>query len=510
VNGDSEWLEPSFEHRPEEDLAQGWSYVALRNVGAWGSGGTPSKSRAQYWEGGSVPWVSPKDMKVSHISDAQDHITKYAVTSGAAGLVPSGTVLFVVRGMILAHSFPVALTTREVAFNQDMRSITPFPGVFPPYLLRAMQNEGMRILFVVREATHGTLRLESPTLHQWPMPLAPAAEQRRIVDRVEQLLARVNFVRDRLARIQLLLKRVRQAVLAAACSGELTREWQEINTSSPSARLADVVSALRPSKRAATEWAELPESWLWAPIEKLLLDEAALSYGILKPGRFLPSGVPMVRVMDIDDTGGIKLSQVVRVAADVAAPYGRTRLKPGDVLITVMATVGRAAVVPPKLRDANVNRAVAVLRLNQAFVKPEYMSLVLRSPYFQSVFAAEKLGSAQARINISDLRDFTVPIPPLPEQEAILAAVERISLLLASVESCVRTASVRAGKLPQAILSKAFSGDLVPTEAELARAEGRTYETAEQLLERVRREREKGEGNGQGTVRPSKKRRRVA
>lgn len=90
-----------------------------------------------------------------------------------------------------------------------------------------------------------------------------------------------------------------------------------------------------------------------------------------------------------------------------------------------------------------------------------------------------------------------VPVPPVTEQGEIARQVEALFAVADTIESRLQAATARAEKLPQAILSKAFSGDLVPTEADLARAEGRTYETAEELLARVPRE----TGHGPGRAR---------
>jgi type I restriction enzyme S subunit len=183
-------------------------------------------------------------MKISFISDAQDHITEYAVRSGAAALIPVGTLLFVVRGMILARSFPVALTTREVTFNQDMRSLTPCNEVHASYLLRVLQHEALHILFAVKEATHGTLRLESSILRQWPIPLPPLDEQGRIVGALDVFLTEINATRERLRRVTGVLgaiglaeqrdgvighaDKLTQAILAKAFRGDLVPTEAEL------------------------------------------------------------------------------------------------------------------------------------------------------------------------------------------------------------------------------------------------------------------------------------------
>lgn len=119
----SEWYQPNFETRPSVELPEGWHYIALGNLGNWISGGTPATGKAAYWDGGETPWLSAKDMKAEVIVDAQDHITSRAVEETRLRLLPASSLAFVVRGLILAHSFPVALLSRPMTINQDLRAI---------------------------------------------------------------------------------------------------------------------------------------------------------------------------------------------------------------------------------------------------------------------------------------------------------------------------------------------------------------------------------------------------
>jgi type I restriction enzyme S subunit len=224
----SNWIEPSFEIRPELDIPSEWSYIALGNLGEWGGGGTPSKSNVQYWKDGQIPWVSPKDMKSEVISDSRDHITDLAVSRSNLKLVPKGSLLCVVRGLILAHSFPVAVTGGTLTVNQDIRFLIPHSWISSAYLLRALQNESRAILFAVRESTHGTRRLESPTLKLWPIPVPPPAEQEEIVRRTTILFTLADKIASHVAAATKRADRLTQAVLAKAFRGELVAAEAEL------------------------------------------------------------------------------------------------------------------------------------------------------------------------------------------------------------------------------------------------------------------------------------------
>jgi type I restriction enzyme S subunit len=137
-------------------------------------------------------------MKRPYIDDAEDHISEDAVEQSAVKRIPTGSLLFVVRGMILAHSFPVALTTREVTINQDMKGLVLARPEMGPYLLWACKAARARILQQVERSSHGTCRLDTRLMEETPIPLPPPPEQTRIVARLESLMRQCDELELRL------------------------------------------------------------------------------------------------------------------------------------------------------------------------------------------------------------------------------------------------------------------------------------------------------------------------
>lgn len=172
-----------------------WLSVPMGKLGEWRGGGTPSKSSTEFWKG-DIPWVSPKDMKTLYIADAQDHISSEAVENSSAKLIPPGSLLMVVRGMILARTFPVALSTREVTINQDMKALIPSDPRTIDFLLLASRAFEPKILDAIEHSSHGTCKLKTAALHELHMPIPPLGEQRRIVAKANALLALVDELED--------------------------------------------------------------------------------------------------------------------------------------------------------------------------------------------------------------------------------------------------------------------------------------------------------------------------
>lgn len=141
------------------------------------SGATPSKANAAFWEG-EFPWVSPKDMKVDIIDDAQDHVSDLVFKQTNLKKIAKGTPLIVVRGMILSHTVPMAMTAREVAINQDMKAIEFDPEIEPLFGFWCLKVQHNAILAKVDTAAHGTKRLDTSRLAEVPITVpSPGAQQ---------------------------------------------------------------------------------------------------------------------------------------------------------------------------------------------------------------------------------------------------------------------------------------------------------------------------------------------
>jgi type I restriction enzyme S subunit len=211
-------------------LPYGWTWSSFALIGETLGGGTPSKGSPEFWDG-PIPWVSPKDMKVDVITDAQDHISAQAIEQSAARLIPAGSLLMVVRGMILAHSFPTATTSAPVAINQDMKAIVPFRPSILRYLLLTAKGLKPEVLRLVQHSTHGTCKLLTHELFSLPIPVAPLAEQHRIVAKVDELIAFCDQLEAGLITAQTEASRLLESVLHHALDAPAQSESGQLSWS---------------------------------------------------------------------------------------------------------------------------------------------------------------------------------------------------------------------------------------------------------------------------------------
>ena len=170
---------------PEFQGAGEWEERILDQLVNFQSGGTPSKANSAFWNG-SVPWVSAKDMKQLFLDDAEDHISTAAIDDGAR-LVPSGTLLMLVRGMTLLKDVPICVVRREMSFNQDVKALRPINGADGLFLALLLTGSKDRLLEMVTVAGHGTGKLDTDELKAMPFRLPSLAEQRRIASCLSNL-----------------------------------------------------------------------------------------------------------------------------------------------------------------------------------------------------------------------------------------------------------------------------------------------------------------------------------
>lgn len=174
----------------------------------------------------------------------------------------------------------------------------------------------------------------------------------------------------------------------------------------------------------------LPEEWQFLPLEKCAVP-ASISYGVVQPGTPTNTGVPIIRVNNFSD-GRLDLSDVMRIAPEVESKYTRTRLSGGEVLLTLVGSVGQVAEVPLNCAGFNVARAVGVIRPANG-LESKWLAICLRSPLSQQLLGSRANTTVQTTINLKDVRALPVPIPPAAERAQISEMVgtldDRIALL---------------------------------------------------------------------------------
>lgn len=161
-------------------LPNGWKLGDFGSIGKWTGGGTPSKANDSFWMGGTIPWVSPKDMTSGKICDTEDHITPEAIKNSATRLYPSGSVMIVTRSGILRKKLPVAIAESPVTVNQDLK-VLPYDKQFSPeYVYNYILCFNSEILNVCAKDGTTVESIDTNSFLNFPVKLPPLPEQKKI------------------------------------------------------------------------------------------------------------------------------------------------------------------------------------------------------------------------------------------------------------------------------------------------------------------------------------------
>ena len=451
-------------------LPEGWAIVPAAELGDWRGGGTPSKSNEAFWAAGTIPWVSPKDMKRQFISDAEDHITEAAIAGSATQRVPANSILMVTRSGILQHSLPVAINTVPVTVNQDLKTLSLFEGILPEYILRHMEADAQLILKAASKTGTTVESIDFDRLKAYPIRLAPLPEQERIVAKVDGLTARTARARTDLARIPTLIARYKQRIFALAFSGEFTAVWRKE--------------------------AKLPEPRMM----KIGEISEGLRYGTAQKSYEEPKGIAVLRIPNVS-SGRITLENLKYTELE-AKEFDKLILQEGDILVVrsngSVNLVGRPALVTGAAVGLAFAGYLIRIRLNQGLVIPKYLTFMLEAPEIRKVIEdGAKSTSGVHNVNAKELGALQLPIFHLDEQKEIVRRIESAFSWLDRMAADQQAASNLLPKLDAAILTKAFRGELVQQDP--------NDQPARYLLERILAERAAAPKIERGRKTPSRK-----
>ncbi len=364
------------------NIPQTWTLAQLGNLTAQiVGGGTPSKTSAANFNG-HIPFMTVKDLKARFVSSTVDHISEDALQSSATTKVPADTLIVATR-MSLGK---IARPTMDVAINQDLKALFLHSGVNKTFVEYFWRSKSQAIQSMGTGTTVKGIRLED--IRTLEVPLAPEAEQKRIADKLDTVLTRVDAVNTRLARVAPLLKRFRQSVLAAATSGRLTEDW----------RLSHQITEREWALKSISDLAEIvdPHPSHRTPAE-------------------VADGVPYISIGDVDAEGKIDFENARKVSVDVLREHQeRYHVKEGDFIFGKIGTIGRPTRLPVGM-SYTISANVLLIQPNLNSVNPEFTRQLFSSPEFMRTVMDASTATSQAAFGIKKMRNTVVNVPTIEE-----------------------------------------------------------------------------------------------
>lgn len=295
--------------------------------------------------------------------------------------------------------------------------------------------KGPVFLDYVAGVSHGINmpRLGSDAGNSAPLVLAPLAEQKRIADKLDTLLARVDACRDRLDRVSEILKQFRHSVLVNGTSNLLTADWRD------------------------TRGLSL-DTWSVSTVEQVASVGTGSTPLRSNPTFYSESGVPWVTSSATSQPIVKEADEYVTVAAIKAH---RLKTYPVGTLLVAMYGEGKTRGQVTELGiAATINQACAAIVVDESKALKKFVKLVLQANYL--AMRDQATGGNQPNLNLSKIKTFQIPLPHLAEQAEIVRRVERLFAWVDRIEACLNMSYQQAEHLTPAVLAKAFRGELVP------------------------------------------------
>ena len=379
-----------------------WPIAKLSDVAIFSCGGTPTKANPAFWNG-DIPWVSPKDMKTSCITDAEDKITRVAVAQSAARIVGPGSVLAVVRSGILAHSFPVATLAMEVSFNQDIKAITPKnDDLLPLYLFWTLKSQEARVLSIGVKKGATVHSLSNGFLEALPFPLPPLEEQQRIAN----LLDRAAEIRRRADAARAKARAIIPALFLDMFGDPATN----------------------------------PKGWPLRALGELgELDRGRSRHRPRNAPELYGGPFPFVQTGDVANSNG-RIRRYEQSYSE--AGLAQSKMWPaGTLCITIAANIGKTGILE---FDACFPDSVVGFK-----PKPEITSEFIQTSldFMQSEIEARAPQAAQKNINLQVLRGLELMCPPIALQIAFADQAQRLKATAGALDTAATKAETMAAAL---------------------------------------------------------------
>ena len=478
---------------PRTSLPQGWVLASLPDLLSLDIGFAFKSAeyvttgvrllRGENIEPGRLRWEDTK-----HWSEAKSSELKHLC-------IKEGDIILAMDRPLVSAGLKIARAKRSdlpCLLVQRMARFCLFDAEMTAFVYQALTTDVfIRHLF---EGQTGTQlpHISGKRILDFEIPLPPVAEQQRIVATLDERLSKLDDSVANLERAERNLVRYRAAVLAAACSGKLVpTEADLVRRAGRSYESADqlLVRILverrkantkakydEPTKPDTSKLLKLPEGWAWATVDQLTADQ---SYGSSAKTGESPDGIPVLRMGNIQD-GKLDITKLKYLPRN-HSEFPDLFLHNNDLLFNRTNSaelVGKAAVYQGQPSPCSYASYLIRVRFAPS-VFPHYVCGVINSAYGRAWIRSvmhQQVG--QANVNGTKLAAFLVPLPPLAEQERIVAEVDRHLSRADALASSIAQAKRRAQRLRRAILAAAFQGRLVPQDP--------NDEPASVLLDRIR------------------------
>ena len=411
------------------DVPESWKWVKVGNVGSWSSGATPSRTNPAYY-GGSIPWLKTGDLNDGFIQEVPEYITDLALEKTSLRLNPIGSVLMAMYGATIGK---LGILEIPVTTNQACCACIPYAGMNNKYLFYYLMS--MRQSYIGMAEGGAQPNISKEKIVNSLIPLPPAEEQRRIVAKIEELLPYVDRYAAAYEKLEQFNAKfpedMKKSILQYAIQGKLVEQRPEEGTGEELYQ-----QILKEKKRLIKEGKikkekpltkitedelpfDIPESWKWCRLS----DVIDVRDGTHDSPKYVPVGIPLVTSKNLVN-GVIDYGNVKYITQEDADKINvRSMVDDDDILFAMIGSIGNPVLVK-KDREFCIKNMALFKRFANTDISMRYVYWFLF--YAQYKLKKEASGGVQSFISLSRFREYLIPLPPVAEQNRIVAKLEEI------------------------------------------------------------------------------------
>ena len=414
------------------DIPESWKWVKVGNVGSWSSGATPSRTNPAYY-GGIIPWLKTGDLNDGFIKKIPEFITDLALEKTSVRLNPVGSVLMAMYGATIGK---LGILDISATTNQACCACIPYEGIHNKYLFYYLMS--MRRSYIGMAEGGAQPNISKEKIVNALIPLPPLAEQKRIVAKIEELLPLVERYAAAYEKLEQFNAKfpedMKKSILQYAIQGKLVEQRAEEGTGEElyqqiQAEKQHLIAEKKIKKeKPLPEIAEneipfdIPESWKWVRLNNI-------AESIVDCPHSTPKYLDMeteyctIDTNCIDGKGDITKWRYVD-ADTYTARIARLTPQKDDIVYTREGSICRAAILPEGPKVCLGQRVMLIRSANGVF--PQFIRRLLMSPMVIRKLTEQQKGIGAKHVNVSDVCNLILPLPPLAEQERIVAKLEEI------------------------------------------------------------------------------------
>lgn len=453
-------------------LPTGWVECKLADIGILTTGNTPPTNDSKNY-GDDIPFIQPPDLKNCKIFNSSKKITEYA--RNKTRILSPYSILV----SCIGNLGRVGINTREIGFNQQINAITPYESIDSFYCFYFMQQHTVKNQLEELSSATTVAIVNKTSFSKINFSFPPLNEQRRIVAKIEALFSELENGVVQLTLTQAKLKQYRQALLKTAFNGNLTADWRAKQNSPHVERSETSPHLSREILRSAQDnEGGLPVGW-----EEKSLGECGNTHGGGTPSKsnneYWDNGT-ILWVTPKDMKHNLIKTSIVKIT-EQGLQNSSAKLTSNRAILFVIRSGILRRILPIAMVDmpVTVNQDLMVLNIKNN-ICTNYLFWYCQANEKDIRNQCAKDGTTVESVDASKLKQFPVPLPPLHEQAEIVKRLEAQFSVIDAIEAEITLNLQKAETLKQAILQKAFTGQLVPQDP--------TDEPASELLKRIQSE----------------------